>query len=101
MTAPDAPPVHPAPIAGRAASTAAMGGASGGGSDRDARLRAALRASSTVATCPCAGCRFEARCRDGRLACARMGMFLAGEPQRRWMAAPMAPTHSRFLALMT
>jgi len=48
---------------------------------------------------PCEGCRFAARCGAEWLACAAYGMYVAREPRRRWVNAPRAPTHARFLAL--
>jgi hypothetical protein len=57
-------------------------------------IRAALAAKS-----PCDSCRFAARCSSELLACERYSMYAAGEPERRWRSAPMAPTRARFEAL--
>jgi hypothetical protein len=49
--------------------------------------------------CPCDGCRYAAACGVQLLACERFSMFMAGEGQRRWHAAPMAPSRARYAAI--
>ncbi len=46
----------------------------------------------------CDGCRFAARCAAQRSACDQFAGFMAGAAQRRWGAAPRAPTRALYEA---
>ena len=50
-------------------------------------------------TDPCCNCYLRDKCAARRLACQAFSMYMAGESQRRWSAAPRAPTTAIFAAL--
>jgi hypothetical protein len=50
-----------------------------------------------LVACPCDVCRFRDRCAVELIACSAFSMFLAGESEKRWRAAPRAPTHAVWL----
>jgi hypothetical protein len=45
---------------------------------------------------PCDRCPQASACEARREACAAFELFLAGGAERRWRAAPRAPTRARF-----
>jgi hypothetical protein len=51
--------------------------------------------------CPCDQCNIRKRCARERLACLAYSMFLAGEPQTRWLSAPRSPSRHTFDAILT
>ncbi len=48
--------------------------------------------------CPCTGCGNAPKCAKG-LSCARFSMFVSGEGEYRWRAAPCVPSRAGFEAL--
>jgi hypothetical protein len=50
--------------------------------------------------CPCDQCKIRKRCGRERLACLAYSMFLEGEPQARWLAAPRTPSRHTFDAIL-
>jgi len=58
-----------------------------------------LQLDSTVLTeaCPCTDCRFREKCASERRACAAFSMFVDGASEKRWQAAPRAPTRAVWL----
>jgi hypothetical protein len=45
---------------------------------------------------PCSACRFRERCAADQLACEKFSMYIAGQDERRWKLAPMAPSRARW-----
>jgi len=58
-----------------------------------------LREHVLLGSSPCDGCKWRERCGVEQLACARFSMFLNGESERRWRAAPCAPRSAIYAAL--
>jgi len=55
--------------------------------------------NAVTGECPCTGCRLAGRCAEGHEACAAFAMFVHGQPESRWQAAPRAPSTARYAAL--
>jgi hypothetical protein len=45
---------------------------------------------------PCDDCSFAARCRENKLACDRLSLYVKDVSPVRWRLAPRVPTRARF-----
>jgi hypothetical protein len=50
---------------------------------------------------PCDSCRFRQHCRAHELACAAFSLYINGQAQARWWAAPREPNRALFQRLLT